>query len=113
MPHSASAKKRLRQNVHRRERNRATKSAIKTHVRTLLAHLLAGDIAAAREQFRVVAKKADQAASAHTIHPNRAARIKSRLSTRILSASRGGSTPATAAAPRKAGGKKTAGNSKG
>jgi small subunit ribosomal protein S20 len=105
MPHSANAKKRLRQNVVRRERNRATKSEIKTHVRRLLEQLLAGDVAAAREQFRVVAKKADQAASARTIHPNRAARIKSRLSTRILAASRGGSAAAAAPAARKAGAK--------
>jgi small subunit ribosomal protein S20 len=89
MPHSASAKKRLRQNVVRRERNRATKSEIKTHVRRLLEQLLAGDVAGAREQFRLVAKKADRAAAGRTIHPNRAARIKSRLSARILAVTRG------------------------
>ncbi|MFM8283958.1 MAG: 30S ribosomal protein S20 [Planctomycetaceae bacterium] len=99
MPHSASAKKRLRQNIVRRERNRATKSEIKTHVRRLLELLLAGKVPEAREQFKLVSKKADQAASSRTIHPNRAARIKSRLSSRILTASRGG---AAAPAGRKA-----------
>ena len=36
----------------------------------------------------LVAKKADRAAAARTIHPNRAARMKSRLSARILAASK-------------------------
>jgi small subunit ribosomal protein S20 len=86
MPHSASAKKRLRQNIRSRDRNRATKSAIKTSIRKVLEAIAQQDIPAAREHFRMVAKKADRAASANTIHPNKAARIKSRLSARILKA---------------------------
>jgi small subunit ribosomal protein S20 len=86
MPHSASAKKRLRQNIRSRDRNRATKSAIKSSIRKVLEAISQQDIPAAREHFRVVAKKADRAASASTIHRNKAARIKSRLSARILKA---------------------------
>lgn len=86
MPHSASAKKRHRQNLRNRDRNRATKSEIKTHVRKVLQSLSAGDTASATEQFRTVAKKADQAAAKKTIHRNRAARIKSRLSARLKAA---------------------------
>jgi len=88
MPHSASAKKRLRQNLRSRDRNRAAKSAIKTSIRNVLAALQDNDIPAAREHFRTVAKRADRAASANTIHRNKAARIKSRLSSRILKAAR-------------------------
>ena len=44
-------------------------------------------------------KTADQAVAKGTIHRNRAARIKSRLSTRVLAASKG--TTVQAAAPTK------------
>jgi small subunit ribosomal protein S20 len=86
MPHSASAKKRHRQNLRNRDRNRATKSEIKTHIRKVLDSISSGDVAAATEQFRTVAKKTDQAAAKNTIHRNRAARIKSRLSARLKAA---------------------------
>lgn len=84
MPHSASAKKRLRQSNVRRDRNRAIKSEIKTSIRKVLEALSNKDFPAAQELFRTVAKKADQAASSRTIHRNKAARIKSRLSARIV-----------------------------
>jgi len=83
MPNTASAKKRLRQNVHRRERNRIAKSRIKTEARKLLEAIDSGDLAAARDAFRGVAKRADRAAAHGVIHANRAARIKSRLSARV------------------------------
>ena len=85
MPNTASAKKRLRQNVHKRERNRVAKSQIKTEVRKVLAAVDAGDLEAARDAFRAAAKRADRAATHKVIHPNRAARLKSRLSARIES----------------------------
>ena len=84
MPHSASAKKRLRQNVRSRDRNKAMKSEIKTSIRKVLEALSAKDVTAAQDLFKSVAKKADKAASSKTIHKNKAARIKSRLSARIL-----------------------------
>ena len=87
MPHSASAKKRLRQSIVRRDRNRAIKSEIKTSIRKVLDALSNKDVSAAQELFRTVAQKTDQAASSRTIHRNKAARIKSRLSARILKAS--------------------------
>ena len=87
MPHSASAKKRLRQSIVRRDRNRAIKSEIKTSIRKVLDARSNKDVSAAQELFRTVAKKTDQAASSRTIHRNKAARIKSRLSARILKAS--------------------------
>jgi small subunit ribosomal protein S20 len=86
MPHSASARKRHRQSLRNRERNRAAKSALKTSIRRVLESLGEGDVAAARERFRLVAKRADQAAAAGTVHRNRAGRIKSRISARIKAA---------------------------
>ncbi|NDC63928.1 MAG: 30S ribosomal protein S20 [Planctomycetia bacterium] len=104
MPHSVSAKKRLRQNLRNRDRNRAAKSDLRTSIKRVIDALGEGDAALARERFRVVAKKADRAAAARTIHPNRAARIKSRLSARMLAASKGEA--------KASGGAKTAGTSK-
>ena len=83
MPNTASAKKRLRQDVLKRDRNRVAKSQIKTEIRKVLAAVESGDLAAAREAFRGAAKRADRAAAHRVIHPNRAARLKSRLSARI------------------------------
>ena len=92
MPNSANAKKRHRQNLRSRDRNRAMTSDLKSQVRKLLESLndsaTTGDVTSAREHLRLVAKKADRAAAARTIHPNRAARMKSRLSARILAASK-------------------------
>ena len=93
MPHSASAKKRNRQNIRNRDRNRAKKSEIKSSIRKVLDAISSGDVDLAREQLRGASRTADQAASAGTIHRNRAARIKSRLSARVLAASKGGASP--------------------
>lgn len=100
MPHSASAKKRNRQNLRDRERNRAVKSTLKTSIRKVLDAVSSGDAEAAKTQFRGAAKTADQAAAKGTIHKNRAARIKSRLSARVLAVSKG-TTGAAAGKTRK------------
>jgi small subunit ribosomal protein S20 len=102
MPHSASAKKRHRQNLRDRERNRAVKSTLKSSIRKALDAVASGDVVAAKEKLRGVAKTVDQAASKGTIHKNRAARIKSRLSARLLAASKGTAAPATTGKARKA-----------
>jgi small subunit ribosomal protein S20 len=86
MPHSASAKKRHRQNLRNRERNRTAKARLKSHVRKAVEAIESGDAGGASEALRSVASVADKAASAHTIHRNKAARIKSRLSARLLAA---------------------------
>lgn len=96
MPQSVSAKKRLRQNLRARERNRAIKSEIKSELKKVLEALTSGDVAAAREHFKMVARKADRAAAKRTIHPNRAARLKSRLSARVKAAGAGTAAPAKA-----------------
>lgn len=93
MPHSASAKKRHRQSLRDRERNRAVKSTLKSSIRKVLDAASSGDAVAAKESLRGVAKTVDQAAAKGTIHRNRAARIKSRLSARLLAASKGTAAP--------------------
>ena len=89
MPHSASAKKRHRQSLRDRDRNRQIKSTVKTAIRKVLDAVSSGNLEDAREQFRGATKTADKAAAKGTIHPNRAARIKSRLSARVLALANG------------------------
>jgi small subunit ribosomal protein S20 len=86
MPNSPSAKKRLRQSLVRRSRNRARKSVLKSQIRKVRETIAAGDLAAAETEFRVAAKKLDKAAAAGVVHANLAARVKSRLSLAIKSA---------------------------
>ncbi len=86
MPNTKSAKKRLRQSLERRTRNRAVKSAVKTQLRQVREAVTAGDVAKAEAGFKVVQKKLDQAAAKNVIHKNAAARIKSRLSARLKAA---------------------------
>ena len=79
MPNTASAKKRLRQNEARRERNRAVKSAVRTQIKKVHQALQAGELAKAEEIYRLAAKQLDQAGAAKIIHTNAIARRKSRL----------------------------------
>jgi small subunit ribosomal protein S20 len=83
MPNSVSAKKRLRQSLDRRERNRAIRSSIRTQVKKLRTAIAGGDVAKCEAEFRVTAKKLDQAAAKKILHDNAASRLKSRLSARI------------------------------
>jgi small subunit ribosomal protein S20 len=83
MPHSKSAKKRLRQSVDRREQNRSIKRSVRTQVRKVTDAIQAGNVTQAEEEFRAAAQKLDRAAAHRVIHPNAASRTKSRLSARI------------------------------
>jgi small subunit ribosomal protein S20 len=86
MPNSVSAKKRLRQNLVRRARNRAAKSVLKSQVRKVRDAITAGNLEAAETEFRLAAKRLDRAAAKNVVHANLAARVKSRLSTAMKAA---------------------------
>lgn len=79
MPTTKSAKKRLRQNIAKRSRNRTVKSSVKTQVRKVRDAVATGDIQKAETEFREAAKKLDRAGAHRVIHANKAARTKSRL----------------------------------
>jgi small subunit ribosomal protein S20 len=83
MPHSQSAKKRLRQSLDRREQNRSVKRSVKTQCRKVTEAVEAGDAAKAQDELRLAAEKLDRAAARKVIHRNAASRTKSRLSARI------------------------------
>lgn len=79
MPTTKSAEKRLRQNIKRRALNRSAKATLKTYVRRVRDAVKAGDHQKADAEFRLTAKKLDQAAAKRVIHKNAASRTKSRL----------------------------------
>ncbi|MDD4889176.1 MAG: 30S ribosomal protein S20 [Phycisphaerae bacterium] len=83
MAHSVSARKRIRQNEKRRDRNRGRKTRIKSEVRRLDAALDAGNKADAAAQLKVASRVVDKIAATGTIHKRKAARLKSRLAKRV------------------------------
>ena len=64
MPNIQSAKKRLKQSLIQRERNRSAKRSINTERHKVLAAPAAGNVALAESEFKVAAKKLDRAAGA-------------------------------------------------
>ena len=86
MPNTKSAKKRLRQSLERRTRNRAVKSAVKSQMRKVRDAVTTKDVEKGQTEFRVAVKKLDQAAAKRVLHPNTVARLKSRLSARLKAA---------------------------
>lgn len=85
MPHSLSAKKRVRQNDKRNEINRARKSRLKTQIKHFEDALSTGDVAVAAEQYRLTVSKLDKISSTSTMHKKTASRKKSRLAKRLNS----------------------------
>ena len=79
MAHSLSAKKRIRQDVKRRGRNRWRKQQMKEALREFDEAVKAGDKAKAAEQLKVVYERLDKVAAKGAIHKNTASRRKSRL----------------------------------
>jgi small subunit ribosomal protein S20 len=74
--------KRNRQNLVRHERNKAVRSELKTRTRSAADAAEAGaDDADAK--LRAAMKRIDSAAAKGVIHPNQAARRKSRLMARV------------------------------
>ncbi|MCA9188854.1 MAG: 30S ribosomal protein S20 [Pirellulaceae bacterium] len=86
MPNTESAKKRLRQNTVRRDRNRATKSLLRRLIRNVLQAVAKGDLAKADDAYKAAAKQLDRAGASNVIHKNKASRLKSRLQHRIKKA---------------------------
>jgi small subunit ribosomal protein S20 len=83
MPNIASAKKRLRQNIATRERNRASRSFVRNRCKKVIKAVQTGNVEEADRLFRDAVKSLDQASSKRIVHRNAAARRKSRLSAMI------------------------------
>lgn len=95
MAHSLSAKKRVRQTLKRRARNRFRKEQIKETVKGFTVALTSGDMGKAEEALNKVVQRLDRTAAKGTIHKNTAARKRSRLAKK-LNAVRSGAVKATA-----------------
>ena len=83
MAHSLSAKKRIRQSIKRRARNRWRKDQVKEGVKGFEKALAAGNKEEAAAQLKTVYKLLDRVAAKGTIHKNAASRRKSRLAKRL------------------------------
>jgi small subunit ribosomal protein S20 len=103
-----SAEKAHRQSLKRRIRNRAAKSATKTAVKNAGTAIVAGDMDAARASVRTAIAELDRAAQKGIIHPNNAARRKSRLLLRYNAAVAAIQSPAEEKPARKTAARSTA-----
>lgn len=79
MANSKSARKRILVNERRRLRNRPYRSATRTLVKRAELVIQSGDQDAAREAVGDAIAMLDRAAGKNVVHPNNAARRKSRL----------------------------------
>ncbi|UCC95133.1 MAG: 30S ribosomal protein S20 [Candidatus Omnitrophota bacterium] len=82
MPQRKSAKKELKKNLIRREKNLAVKNQIKSAIKKFKKSLESKDQNSMRINLRDLYRILDKAASKGIIHANKAARRKSRLSAR-------------------------------
>ncbi len=67
-------------------RNRSVKSAVRTQMKKVRSAVEAGEIEKAEAEYKVAAKKLDQAGAKRIFHPNTSARYKSRLQAAIKAA---------------------------
>jgi len=81
--HSLSAKKRIRQAATRNMRNRARRAELKSQLRDVSDVMGAGDAATAEKQVKAAVQILDRESNRGLIHPNQAARRKSRLAKKL------------------------------
>jgi small subunit ribosomal protein S20 len=87
LTHSRSAEKRVRQAERRRVRNRSVRSATRGQVRKTLPLIAENRLEEAQTAVRQAVSALDKAAEKGVIHPNSAARRKSRLMLKYNAAS--------------------------
>lgn len=80
MAHSRTAKKRIRQNIDARARNRWRLSTMRDAIKDFREQILHGSAEAATESFKKCVRVIDRTAQKGVIHKNQAARRKSRMS---------------------------------
>ena len=98
MANIKSAEKRWRQSLKRRLRNRAVRTATRTHIKTVNRAIGAGE--PSEDALKLAVRALDKAAEKGIIHPNNAARRKSRLMHRFAAALAAPSGPAPTRATR-------------
>ncbi len=94
MAHSLSAKKRIRQNLKNRLRNRRRAAGLKSVMKDFVSAVQTGKVDQAEKDLPKLYKAIDQIAAKGTIHKHAAARYKSRLTARLAHAKKAGSKAA-------------------
>jgi len=85
MANHQSAKKRMRQNVKRRDRNRAKRSQLRTQIKKLRDAIAGGDKKLSLSELEPTISLIDKMVNKHVLHRNTAARYKSRLTRHVNS----------------------------
>ena len=83
MANTKSAKKQIRNSYRKWLRNRYVKGNMRAAVKAVRAAIAAGDYETASQWMPHAASQLDKAARKRVIHPNKAARLKSRLMKQI------------------------------
>lgn len=83
MPQTKSAEKEIRVAQKRRDRNKSVRTQCKSSVSGAEKLIFAGNLDSGKEAVVKAASALDKAAEKGTIHPNNAARRKSRLMKRL------------------------------
>lgn len=83
MAHTVSARKRIRQNLRHRARNRWRLKTMREAIKHFNDKLLHGSLDEAKAAFINAQKVLDRTAAKGVIHPNQAARRKSRLNAKL------------------------------
>ena len=88
MANSPQARKRAKQAQKRRLHNDSLESEMRTYVKRVRAAVENNELDNAKSAFSLAVSKIDNLAGQRVIHPNRAARLKSRLNKSIKAAAK-------------------------
>lgn len=88
MANSPQARKRAKQAQKRRLHNDSLESEMRTYVKRVRAAVENNELDNAKSAFSLAVSKIDNLAGKRVIHPNRAARLKSRLNKSIKAAAK-------------------------
>ena len=99
MPHSKSAQKRVRVAEKKRARNKSVRSQAKTNITKAERLVFSGELEMAKEAVVAAISSLDKAAEKGIIHPNNAARRKSRLMKKLNQAQASSSAKAEPSEP--------------
>ncbi|MFH1631997.1 MAG: 30S ribosomal protein S20 [bacterium] len=99
MPNLANAKKALRQNLKRAERNKVVRDEIHSMRRRFRKLLEAGNLDEAQKMVPELYQRLDKAVTKNVFKKNKASRIKSRLATNLAKISGAGKKTEVVEAP--------------
>jgi len=83
LAHSVSARKRIRQSAKHHAHNASIRSMFRTYVKKVVNAIESGDKNTAQQAYTAAVPVIDRIVNKGLIHPNKAARHKSRLNAKI------------------------------